>query len=518
MTERSGSTGRSDADLILTLPQFLEQGAARWGGRLWCRTPDGSASREGILADARVVAGALRRNGVGPGVHVVVVLPNSLDFVRVWFGVALAGAVTIPLNPRAALEVALIVKSLAPSLVVAEPGIPMPGVHTRVLGPEDLLQGEPGAPVAATTDSPGTYIQTSGTTGGPKFVIETHGMLTMAGEGFPFWLGLTEEDVLLTALPLSHLNAQAYSVLGSYYCGAELALLPRFSASTFWEEAIAYGATEFNAIGAMLEALMRREPREVERSHRVRICYSAPAPPEERHREIEDRFGFRLVIGYALSESPYGLIVAPDGPRTYGAMGRPRQHPRLGRINEVRIVDPEGRDVGPGESGEILLRSPAVTPGYYGKPEDTAKAIRDGWLHTGDLARRDEKGNHYFCGRIKDVIRYKGENLSAAEVESAIDSHPAVTASAVIGVPSELSEEDVKAFVVLRPGHSLSSRELGEWCEDRLAPYKRPRYVEFIESFPLTATHKIAKTELPKERTAAEIDLWVGGKAPRPAG
>ncbi|MPZ63968.1 MAG: AMP-binding protein [Pseudonocardiaceae bacterium] len=490
------------------MPEFLARAVARWPDQPWCRAPDGSATRAEVHADACRCVGGLRALGVSPGDHVVLVLPNGLDFVRAWLGVVLTGAVSIAVNPKAAAsELASVVEETGASLVIAPAGTPVPTRVTRV-DVAELCAGGPAEPATCTPDQPASYIQSSGSTGRPKFIIQTHGMYTMAAEGYPYWLGLTGSDVLLTGLPLSHLNAQAYSTLGSFGCGARLVLLPRFSASTFWETARETGATVVNAIGAMVEILMAREPSPAEREHRLRYCYSAPAPHRQRHQEIEQRFGFRLVIGYALSESPYGLISPVDEPTVYGSMGRPRQHPRLGQINSARVVDPHtGADVATGEVGELLLCNPATTPGYFGMPEESAAVLRDGGLHTGDLARRDEAGNYYFAGRVKEMIRRRGENLSPSDVEVVLDAHPAVSSSAVIGVPSPLTEEDVKGFVLLRPGEQVGVIELRDWCADRLPPYKRPRYLEFVEQWPLTETQKIAKKQLPTGRTATEIDL-----------
>jgi crotonobetaine/carnitine-CoA ligase len=492
---------------VLSLPEYLQQGADRWPDEQWCRTPDGSVTRAQVLTNARRAAGALRARGVGPGDHVVLVLPNGIPLLETWFAVVLLGAVSVAVNPRAAhAELAAVCERIDPRLVVATADVPVPA-HLARVEPGELVDGRPVEVQAWDPSRPASYIQSSGSTGQPKFVVQTHGMLTMAGEGFPHWLRLGPDDVLMTTLPLSHLNAQAYSTLGSYGSGARLALLPHFSASSFWTRAKEYGATEFNAIGAMLEILLKQEPSPAERDHAVRLCYLGPAPTEERHRQIEERFGLRLVIGYALSESPYGLICSLDEPVAYGSMGRPRQHPRLGRVNEARLVDPTGRDVGPGEVGELLLRNPATTPGYYGDPEQSAQVLRDGWLHTGDLAVVDDAGRYFFHGRLKEVIRHRGENLSPAEVELVLDAHPDVSSSAVVGVPSPLTEEDVKAFVLLEPGRRLDPEALVAWCSERLPSYKRPRYLEVVTEWPLTETQKIAKTRLPRERTDREVDL-----------
>jgi crotonobetaine/carnitine-CoA ligase len=360
----------------------------------------------------------------------------------------------------------------------------------------ELLRSAPCAPDAgpARPEDPAVLIPTSGTTGRSKLVTQTHLAYVMAGEGFPWWMELTADDRLMTSLPLFHINAPAYSVLGSIAARASLVLLPRFSASTFIESARAYGATEFNAIGAMLEILMRRPERPGDPDNPLRLCYTGPSPPEARQLEIERRFGLRIVCGYAMSETPYGMIW-PRGTRPFGTLGSPRQHPTLGQVNEARIVD-----------GELQLRNPAVMKGYWGMPEETARVLlEDGWLRTGDLARANGDGTYTFIGREKEIIRRRGENLSPAEVEEALASHPDVSEAAVVGVPSELSEEEVKAFLVLDGSSELA--EVRAWAARRLARYKVPRYVEAIAELPHTPTGRVAKHELSRERTADEIDF-----------
>lgn len=493
---------------IRTIPELLEDGARRWPDRVWCRTPEDGITRAEAFHQARRCAGGLAQRGIGAGDHVVIVLPNGLDFLRAWFGVMMRGAISVAMNPAAAeSELVAVLSETSARIVIGADDLGVPAGVDRV-GVEALLESAEIDAERCRPDQPASYIQSSGSTGKPKFVIETHAMYTMAAEGYPYWLELTPDDVVLTTLPLSHLNAQAYSALGSYCCGAELVLLQKFSASAFWPAVREYNATVVNAIGAMLEILMAREPTADERAHRLRYCYSAPAPTETRHREIEERFGLRLVIGYALSETPYGLVAPVDAATTYGSMGRPRQHPEFGTINEAKIVDGAGAAVPAGFVGELVLRNPAITPGYFGLPEETARLRdRDGWLHTGDLAYADDAGNYYFAGRLKEVIRRRGENLSPAEVEAVIDAHPAVSSSAVIGVPSPLTEDDVKAFVMLRPDQTLTAHQLGQWCAERLPPYKRPRFIEFVGRWPLTETQKIAKKLLPRERNSQEVDL-----------
>jgi crotonobetaine/carnitine-CoA ligase len=295
-------------------------------------------------------------------------------------------------------------------------------------------------------------------------------------------------------------------VLGSIAARASLVLLPRFSASRFLDEARRYGATEFNAIGAMLEILMRQPERPDDAENPLRLCYTGPSPPRARQLEIERRFALRIVCGYALSESPYGTIWARRT-RPFETIGSVRQHPTLGRVNEARVMEGD-EPVARGELGELELRSPAVMLGYWQMPEETAQVLRpDGWLRTGDLVRENADGTFTFVGRRKEVIRRRGENVAPAEIEEALAAHPDVFEAAVVGVPSALSEEEIKAFVAVADPASADLAAIRETAAERLAPFKVPRYVEAVSELPHTPTGRIAKHLLPRERGGRERDF-----------
>jgi carnitine-CoA ligase len=494
-----------------TIPRLLADAAERDPDRAWLRGEDFELTFAGAAAAVGARVAALHGSGVRRGDLVVLTARTMPPYLLAWLAVSTLGAVAVPTNPVSTqAELGGLLAQTTPRAIITDSALRplIDAANTAgadVLDVEDLDRGPAELDAGAVTpDDVAALIPTSGTTGRSKLVMQTHRAYAMAGEGFPFWMELDRDDVLMTSLPLFHVNAPAYSVLGSLACGAGVVLLPRFSASGFLDAARRFGATEFNAIGAMLEILMRQPERTDDADSPLRLCYTGPAPERERHLQIERRFGLRIVCGYAMSESPYGLIW-PHGSRPFGTLGTVRQHPTLGVVNETRVVDEETCDVVAGETGELLLRSPAVTPGYWGMHEETAAAITsDGWLHTGDLVTRDAEGVYTFVARKKEVLRRRGENLSPLEVEDAIATHPSVVECAVVGVPSELSEQEIKAFVVTEDPTDLPA--LRAWVAERVAPFKVPRYWQRLDTLPRTPTQRIAKHRLPAGHPDDEFD------------
>jgi carnitine-CoA ligase len=241
-------------------------------------------------------------------------------------------------------------------------------------------------------------------------------------------------------------------------------------------------------MGATLAMLFRQPASAADRDHRVRLGWGVPAPPFAA--EFEARFGFPLVEVYGLSDAGIPLYNRPGEPAPAGSCGK--AVPPF----DVRIHDAEGRELPDGQVGEIVVSSAEpflVTTGYFGDPAATAAAFRDGWLRTGDLARRDRDGFFHFVGRLKDIIRRRGENISAFEVEQALLSHPDIVEAAAYGVPSELTEEDVMATAVPRAGAAVDPRALRDWAARRLARHMVPRYLRIAERIPRTPTEKVAK-------------------------
>jgi len=470
------------------IARFFREAVREAPGKVWLLAGDDEYTYEAALTQVLRAAAGLRAAGVGRGDRVLVTARNRPDYLFTWFALMELGAIQVPVNPKGTgTELAGFMAQVEPRLVVSDDNVAALFDHE----PDDT------GPADVEPDDVAIMIPTSGTTGRSKLVMQTHRAYVMAGEGFPWWLGLTPDDRLMTSLPLFHINAPAYSVLGSIAARASLVLLPSFSGSGFLDAARRYGATEFNAIGAMIEILMRQPERPDDRDHRIRLCYTGPSPEKERHLAIEARFGWEVTCGYALSETPYGLIW-PHGERPYGTLGKPRQHPTLGHVNDARVT----------EEGELELRNPAIMKGYYNMAEETADVLTaDGWLRTGDLVADNGDGTYTFVGRKKQVIRRRGENLSPAEVEAVLERHPGVVEAAVIGVPSDLSEEDVKAFLVVPDGAGLDLHRLHAFAGGHLARFKVPRYFEVVGDLPHTPTGRLAKHLLPTERTSKEVDM-----------
>jgi crotonobetaine/carnitine-CoA ligase len=490
-----------------TVPQLLVDAAGRDPDGGWLHSDDAELTFAEAAAAVGGRAVMLGEHGVARGDRVLLTARTTPAYLLTWLAITSMGAIVVSTNPASTrAELAGLIRQTRPRAIVTDTELGALIEHPSVLDVDELAGPPADVPGGAVKpDDLAALIPTSGTTGRSKLVMQTHRAYAMAGEGFPFWMQLNAGDRLMTSLPLFHINAPAYSVLGSLACGAGLVLLPRFSASGFLDAARRHGATEFNAIGAMLEILMRRPERPDDADNPLRLCYTGPAPERGRHLEIERRFGLRIVCGYAMSETPYGLIW-PRGSRMYGTLGTVRQHPTMGVVNEARVVDDAGRDLGPGETGELLLRNPAVTPGYWQMPDETAAAITsDRWLRTGDLVIRDANGVYTFVARAKEVLRRRGENLSPLEVEDAIQAHPSVVECAVVGVASELSEEEIKAFVVTSGPADFDA--LREWTAHRLTAFKVPRYWQQLDALPRTPTQRVAKHLLPAGHPASERDM-----------
>ncbi len=508
---------------------LLRRGADEWGDRP-CLRVDGRALTYAETADAAArAAGMLAEAGIGAGDRVAVMTENRWEILALLLGCAWSGAVLVPVNAASrGPGHAHVLADSGPKLFAVEAGLE--GFVVGLPGAERiwLIGGAPGAAPFEPFPGPGprldpaavgpadalAILYTSGTTGRSKGVICPNAQFTWWGENVGAWLDLRADDVLYTCLPLYHTNA-LNAFVQALTVGAEFVVGPRFSASRFWERIVEADATVTYLLGTMVSILLAREPGPLDRSHRVRVALS-PATSPGASTGFEERFGVRLVDGHGMTETN-GTIGPRDGVQRPGWMGRAM--PGF----DVRIVDDAGADAPDGSPGELVLRADeplAFARGYWGLPDATAAAWRDGWFFTGDRVVRDDEGFVRFLDRTKDAIRRRGENISSWEVEQVLQRHPAVAAAAAVPYPSELGEDDVLVYVVPREGHTVEPAELILFCEPLLARFALPRYVEILDELPLTENGKIRKVELRArgtgpatwDREAAEDD---GAHLPR---
>jgi crotonobetaine/carnitine-CoA ligase len=506
----------------LNVRDFLEEAVREVPDQPFVITYEGATTFAELDDRINRTAAAWQSLGVGKGERIGFIVGNTPDFLVAWLALAKIGAVLVAINTRfkpaemrAMLEIGKVTLALADAerLQAARAGagglrvVPLDDLTARagVSGPEFDRP-----PLAA--DDVVSFIFTSGTTGRSKAVMQTHGNYVLTGQAYPWWLACEPGTRFYCCLPLFHVNGQAYSTMGTIGNRGTLILAERFSASRFWDDVGAYGANVVNYIGAMIAILTKLKRTPAERNHSLRIAYGAPKFPEDQLQAIEARYGLTLVSGFGMSETTFGLVESLET-RPPGTIGRPRRHPdpRLG--NEVRVVDDADRDVAPGEIGELVIRNAMMMKGYFDQPELTAETLRGGWLHTGDYASMDEDGYFSYVDRKKDIVRRRGENVSSVEVEVTLGDHPAVEEAAIVGVPAELTDEEVLAFVVLRPGHRAEPSELVAFCAERLSDYKVPRFVQIVESFPKTATQKVEKGTLKTE--VADPARWYDAEAER---
>ncbi len=474
-------------------------------------------------------AGMFRQLGIDAGDRVCLFLPNCPEFLYCWFGLSAIGAIAVPVNTAYKRdETAYILNDAEAAALVSHPALAdvaesaaqlAPSVTAKLLvsgdsesaGTAGLGGGWVGFSETLAGAEPVSHlpevsplaismlVYTSGTTGNPKGVQVTHQMYVSAGQGFAHWTEAVPEDRFFTCLPYFHANAQYYSTMGALAAGATLVVADRFSASRFWDQVRQADATVVNFIGMMMPVLAKQPESEADLENRVRLFYGSPALAPEFLEAFQERFGTDIIVGFGMTETCYGTIEHIGDRRRPNSSGLPRQHPDPHFVNEIKIADDAGNPAGANAVGEITIRNPATMLGYWRNEEQTRDALRDGWLFTGDLGWLDDDGFLYFVDRKKDVIRRRGENISSQQVEDAIKDHPNVLDCAVIAVPSELGEDEVKAYVVPRPGAAVQPDEVVLWCAERLAYFKVPRYIEMRDEFPRTPSLRVRKDVLRQE-------------------
>ncbi|HTT95687.1 MAG TPA: long-chain fatty acid--CoA ligase [Solirubrobacterales bacterium] len=489
------------------LASIVTESAARDAAAPAIRLGDRTLSYGELEDGAARVATLLRERGLEPGDRIGLMLPNVPEFPVLYYGILRAGGVVVPMNVLLKRrEIAFYLEDSGAKLLLAwhgfvdeaRAGAEDAGAGLVEVEPESLaavLAGlEPAADVAAVdAEDTAVILYTSGTTGKPKGAALAHRNLDQNSEiAARTTLLVDAGDVVLGALPLFHSFGQTVAMNASMRNGACLTLVPKFDPGEALATMERDGVTHFYGVPTMFGALLHHPDREKFDTSALRICMTGGASmPIEVLHGFEEAFGTELMEGYGLSEtSPVACSGHPEQVRKPGSIGTP-----IEKV-EMRIVDENDQEVPQGEVGEIAIRGHNIMKGYWERPEATAEAIRDGWFHSGDLGREDEDGYFFVVDRKKDMIIRGGYNVYPREVEELLYEHPAIREAAVLGVPHPEWGEEVGAAVVLEPGEEVAGEEISAWVRERIAAYKYPRVVWFLEELPKGPTGKIVKREI----------------------
>ncbi|WP_020496899.1 class I adenylate-forming enzyme family protein [Sciscionella marina] len=494
--------------------------------------PGGSLTKGEVSSLVCAFAFALRHRGVSPGERVALYLQNVPEFVIALLGIWRAGAIAVLVNPmNKQRELDLILRDSGAAAVVCQSSLaPMVAVVRRSLPlrlvvvvndvdadhPDDAcdfwdeVRSAPdggGEAHALAPGDPACLTYTSGTTGPPKGAINTHGKILFSSRTFQRWMPLTRQDTVLGIAPLFHITGLVGHVTASLVSGAPLIVLGRFTPEAAVDATARYKATF--AVGAItaFQAILNLPGVEAKDLASLKKIYSGGGPVAPAlTAAFEQKFGTSIHTIYGLTESTSPAIITPSRLRapvdsTTGALsiGVPVYN------TMVRVVDEKGREVAPDESGELVIRGPQVVDGYWRMPEESAHAVRNGWLYTGDVGYRDTAGWFYLIDRKKDQINASGYKIWPREVEDVLYEHPGVREAAVVGVPDAYRGETVRAYISVRDGHDAPTPDkLVEFCKERMAAYKYPRQVVILPELPKTASGKILRRSLRDQARQSE--------------
>ncbi|MFV0535281.1 MAG: class I adenylate-forming enzyme family protein [Cumulibacter sp.] len=450
-------------------------------------------------------AGAVLRDlGIHRGDRVHVHLRNSPEFMDLWLGANAIGAVLVPTNPQSTVEelTHFLLDSGASASIADDDTYNAvnqalrPGIRslTRSAFTNKAAAATPTHHTPALGSDLAAILYTSGTTSRPKGVMITNGSYLAVGRACAEHYSVGVDDRWLIVLPLFHGNAQFYCTMSALTIGASLAIMPAFSATRFGAQARRHSATLASLFAAPLRMILAQPEGRHDKHSRIRTTMFAQSITDEQALEFERRFSTRLIHGYGMTETVLPPTLNPvSTERRWSSMGQAIPGAQL------RLVDESGADVPDGTPGELLVGGrlgERVASGYWHNPTATAHTFSQGWLRTGDVARRDADGFYYFVDRTKDMIKRAGENVAAGEIERVVNEHPSVFECAAIGLPDEMRDEQIVVYVVLAEGASFDEAALAKWCRKRLAKFKQPSTFLAIDELPRTAVGKIRKVEL----------------------
>lgn len=498
-----------------TLGALLRNAAERHGERIFLEFPGGTQTFAETDRRANRTANGLAALGAGKDSKIAIMALNGPGFVDAWLGAARTGAVYVPINTdykgdilryqlgKADVSHMVIDPAFLDRLNAVAADLPRLR-HVILTGPMDETPRALSNGISITTladvmrapdHDPGVEILpsdplaisfTSGTTGPSKGVLASHAHVITFARDWIISTDYVEGQSIYTCMPLFHAVASWLGVVPALINGGRIAIVPRFSASGFWDDVRKYKADVAHGIFSMVPILLKQPPRPDDADQPARRFYFAKV-----NDAFERRFNCKIVEVYGATETGIVTVTPPGGERRKDSCGKPNT-----ATFDVMIANERDEPVAVGEVGEILVRPKrpfAMLSAYYNSPEATLEAYRNFWFHTGDNARADADGYYYFVDRKKDSIRRRGENISSSEVEATLNRHPAILECAVIAAPSELGEDEVKAVIVLREGARATAEELWAFCDEHMPRFWVPRLIEFRREMPKTPSQKIQK-------------------------
>ncbi len=469
-------------------------------------------SYQTFLSNVNSLSEGLKELGIQKGDHVALFLPNGIEFLYTMFALGRIGAVFVSINTALKSdELSYVVEHSESKVLVTDASLYAvvkelgnsnnletiicsgEAVDGEVVPFRELFLDRESEDGSVSGEDLASIMYTSGTTGKPKGVLLSNEAYIFTANAYTKHAGWNSEDNIICMLPLFHINAQVYSTLATLAVQGTMLLLENFSASAFWDQVREHQITVFIAMPTVALILYNADESPSDADNPVRQVITGLPPAI--YEKFEQRFGVDVMMGYSLTENMLPLFNPLDHKeRKIRSIGKP-----ISDGFRVKIFDQDDNEMPTESPGEIVIQSPAVMKGYFKNPEETARAMKNGWLHTGDYGRMDADGFVYFVDRKKDIVRRGGENIASMEVEAVLNAHPKVALSAVIPVPDPIYEEEVKAYIIASD-KTLTMDEIAGHADAGLAFYKRPRYYEFRDNLPKTPTLRVQKNVLKAEK------------------
>jgi long-chain acyl-CoA synthetase len=504
----------------MNLGQLFKQRAETEKDRAFAYFEGNKISFADLHRRVRSMAAGLRRYGLVPGDKVGIYLSNRPEYIESFLAAIYAGGVAMPLNPawKSSEMESLISNSRPRFLIFAKSHaeeiekieqVPHGPEKLFVIGDESrlewtnyqsLLVGDERDPFECSDEQVAVLTHTSGTTGAPKMVMLSHRNVMANFSATASFLKLRENDMILGVLPLYHVMGMAFA-FAPLFCQTGVVLIPEFIPRETMTALQEYKITVFVSAPYAYTILGSAPQHPIAPISSMRFAISGGAPlRQEMLDRFEQRFHLELLEGYGMSEATCVITMnPPGGGRKVGSVGVPLPGVK------VKVVGEDGKELKPGEIGELLVSGDSIMAGYLGDPKGTANAVRDGWLHTGDLGYRDHDGYFYIEGRKKDLIIRGGENIYPREVEEVLVRHPEIAEAAVIGLPDWVWGEEVMAFVVPRKDAALDAGELSDFCSKQIADYKCPRVWKIVSELPKSQTGEVMKKKLFELYTSGRV-------------